>query len=161
MAKRLDGEGHYRERTRRRTNAAGKVTERTFWEAQITLPDGARKSLYAPTLAELKRKHKEASKLLDAGVDLSRKPDTVASFLQSWLADVVKPSTRPRTEDSYRSMIRLHIEPALGHHKLRDLRQPHVDAMLRAMTEKGLSPRTVAYARAILRAALTLSLIHI
>jgi hypothetical protein len=59
--KRSNGEGYYRERTQRRVNAAGKVTERKLWECQLTLPDGKRKSIYAPTLAELKRKHKDAT----------------------------------------------------------------------------------------------------
>lgn len=52
-------------------------------------------------------------------------------------------------------MVRLHIVPRVGHHKLKALRQPHADAMLRDMTSAGLSARTVQYARAILRAVLT------
>jgi integrase len=142
---------------KRRSNREGHFRKRADgrWECQMLLPSGKRKSLFGRTKAEVRAKHKEALHLIDAGIDIGVRAESVASFLQGWLEDVVKPTTRPRTHDSYVSMIRLHIAPAVGHHRLNDLTQPHVDAMMRTMTDKGLSPRTVQYARGILRAALT------
>src|SRR5439155_8133575 len=61
---------------------------------------------------------------------------------------------KPRTEQSYRDMVRLHIAPLIGKQKLHKLTPDLVQVMLRALTAKGLSARTVRYARAILRRAL-------
>lgn len=125
------------------------------WEARIPLPNGSRKSYYGDTKKAVADQLKAARHDLEAGLDLSADRLTVETFLNDWLRDVVKATTRPKTAHSYASMVRLHIVPRVGHHKLKALRQPHVDAMLRDMTAAGLSARTVQYARAILRAALT------
>jgi integrase len=76
---------------------------------------------------------------------------TVAEFLDSWLADCVKPHKAIRTYLSYSEQVRLHIGPALGHLWLRKLTGQRVQAFLNGLK---LSPRTVQYNRTILRCAL-------
>jgi integrase len=125
------------------------------YEARIYLPDGKRKSIFGKTKREVSDKLKATRRDIDAGLDVTIDTLTVAAFLDQWREDVVKRTTAAKTQHSYAGLVRLLIMPAVGHYKLKDLRQPHVDAMLRAMTDKGLSPRTVQYARAVLRAALT------
>jgi integrase len=71
---------------------------------------------------------------------------------------VVRPKNRPRTVASYRSNLDLHILPALGHITLRDLTPQDVQSFLNARSRTGLSPRSVQYLRAILRAALAQAL---
>jgi Phage integrase, N-terminal SAM-like domain len=75
-------------------------------------------------------------------------------YLEDWLRDVVRLSVRPKTFVSYRSVVRLHVVPCLGHHPLVDLRPADVQAFLNAKAASGLAPRTVAYLRNVLRQAL-------
>ncbi len=79
---------------------------------------------------------------------------TVGAFLEDWLTDVVRLSVRPRTYVSYRYIVRLHLSPSLGHRQLATLSPADVQAFLNAKSAAGLSPRTVAYLRGVLRQAL-------
>jgi integrase len=79
---------------------------------------------------------------------------TLGTFLEAWLTDVVRLSVRPRTYASYRYVVRLHLAPCLGHRPLVALSPADVQAFLNAKSASGLSPRTVAYLRGVLRGAL-------
>ena len=81
-------------------------------------------------------------------------PLTLATFLEGWLTDVVRLSVRPRTFVSYRSVVRLHLAPALGAIPLVELRPGDVQAYLNGKAATLLAPRTVAYHRNVLRQAL-------
>lgn len=86
--------------------------------------------------------------------------ETLASYLAIWLRDYVEPHLKPTTLESYRTLVNVHIIPALGAVALADLTAAQVQAwqadMLRKTTPTGtlISPRRVAYARAVLRSAL-------
>jgi integrase len=140
--KRPAGEGSYRER------------KDGTWECRITLPNGQRKSFYGATQAEVIKKRKEAERELERGRDLSKKSETVESFMRRWLDDVARPTIRPKTYESYAQLLRLHILPALGRIKLEKLKPADVQRLMADMSAKGLSPRTVQYVRAIIRRAL-------
>jgi integrase len=146
MGKRGQGEGTIRKR------ADGR------WEAMITVPqdDGSTKrhSVYGKTQGEVRKKLTEARRTLDQGGTLITERQTVAAFLDRWLRDVVKPSVRPKTYDSYLQVVKLYIIPGVGAHQLTGLQPQHVQAMINARLAAGLSPRTVQYLRAILRRAL-------
>src|SRR5258706_9599230 len=75
-------------------------------------------------------------------------------FLEDWLASVVRLSVRPKTFVSYRSIVRIHLVPALGAIPIDELRPRDVQAYLNAKAASGLAPRSVAYQRNILRQAL-------
>jgi integrase len=79
---------------------------------------------------------------------------TLGAFLEAWLTDVVRLSVRPRTYASYRYVVGLHLTPALGDITLAALSPADVQAFLNAKAASGLSPRTVAYLRGVLRGAL-------
>jgi integrase len=79
---------------------------------------------------------------------------TIGDFLAGWLTDVVRLTVRPRTYDSYRQVVRLHLAPGLGHITLAALSPADVQAFLNAKSASRLSPRTVAYQRGVLRGAL-------
>jgi integrase len=81
-------------------------------------------------------------------------PLLLGPFLEDWLGDVVRLSVRPKTFVSYRSIVRIHLAPALGDIAVADLRPRDVQAYLNAKAASGLAPRTVAYQRNILRQAL-------
>ncbi|MFN8515013.1 MAG: tyrosine-type recombinase/integrase [Chloroflexia bacterium] len=150
MSKRAHGEGTIRKR------ADGR------WEAMITVPqpDGStkRRSIYGKTQAEVRRKLTEARGTLDKGDELIANRQTVAQFLDRWLADAARPTLRPSTLVSYQSKIALYILPSLGKHRLTALTPQHIQAMMTAMADRGLSPRSVEYTRAILRRALNQAL---
>src|SRR5664279_1582531 len=69
---------------------------------------------------------------------------TLGAFLEAWLTEVVRLSVRPRTYASYRYVVRLHLAPGLGHHRVATLSPADVQAFLNAKSATGLSPRTVA-----------------
>jgi integrase len=79
---------------------------------------------------------------------------TLAAFLERWLADVVQPSVRPSTFTSYRMLTRRHVIPGLGQHRLSKLTPQDVQTFYNGRRAVGLSPRTVQYLHAILRRAL-------
>jgi integrase len=150
MGKRGQGEGTIRKRTDGR------------WEAMITVPqeDGSTKrhSIYGKSQAEVRRKLTEARRTLDQGDTLITDRQTVAQFLNKWLTDVARATLRSSTYVSYHSKINLHIIPALGKHQLAKLTPQQVQAMMNGMIERGLSPRSAQYARAVLRRALNQAL---
>ncbi len=128
------------------------------WEATITVAvvDGKprRKSYYGRTKAEAMAAMRAAQRERDAGLPVDVPRQTVAQFLDRWLADVVKPSVAPKTYSSYAETVRVHIKPALGHHRLPKLSPQQVQELLSAKSAAGLSPRTVGYIRTVLRIAL-------
>ena len=79
---------------------------------------------------------------------------SVGEFLDRWLKERVKPSTRPRTYESYHHLVEAHIKPALGGLSLKKLHAAQIQAFLNAKLDAGLAGRTVSYIRAVLRAAL-------
>ena len=64
--------------------------------------------------------------LLGGVPDAPQNP-TVSEYLSEWLADVIEPSVAPKTHEKRSYHVRVHLAPALGHVKLKDLqaRQIH------------------------------------
>jgi len=76
---------------------------------------------------------------------------TVSVFLSTWV-DLRVPSLAPRTVESYRALIRLHISPFIGFISWRKLRPRHIAPFLAAVADAG-KPRTAQLCFALLRAA--------
>lgn len=129
------------------------------WRGAISLgygPEGKprRKYVSGRTRAEVNRK---VTRLLNddqRGVSIASDIPTVKTFLTNWLADVVKPGERPRTYESYESICRVHLIPALGRHRLDKLTAQHVQAMLASKKAEGLRGRSLLNIRGVLRIAL-------
>src|SRR3954447_25726607 len=51
--------------------------------------------------------------------------DTVAAFLDRWV-ETVRPSLRSSTHKRYADIVRLHLKPWLGRHRLVDLKPDHI-----------------------------------
>jgi integrase len=62
---------------------------------------------------------------------------TVAEYLKHWLSAYAKPSVSERTYERYESIVRLHLIPKLGQHKLKDLRPLHIQAYYTEALEGG------------------------
>ena len=77
---------------------------------------------------------------------------TVGEYLDRWLRDLT--GVGGRTREDYANLVRRYLKPALGTRRLAHLTPPQVREMLADLTRRGLAPRTVGYARAVLRRAL-------
>ena len=90
----------------------------------------------------------------DSGALVRTTRQTLATYLADWLSRWCKPRVRAGTLDDYAGLIERHINPALGHHRLAHLTSDDIQGLYNAMTERGLSARTVRYTHAVLRSAL-------
>lgn len=129
------------------------------WEAKVNLGyvDGKRKrkSIYGETRAEVAAAMLKVQRDVQQGMAPTVSDRlTVKQFLEQWLADSVKPSVRPRTYDSYHHIVTAHIVPTLGRTALTKVTPQEVQSLLNQKGKEDLSPRTVAYIRAVLRIAL-------
>jgi integrase len=154
-------------RRARRANGEGSVYrrgDRGTWVAQVPVglnADGSYrfKRYTCATQAAAMAKLRAAQEALDRGADLGAKSQTLGAFLDAWLADVVRRDAEPKTYEGYAYTVGL-IKPSLGRVPLDKLTPQHVQKLLNELLEqggeggKGLSPRTVQYARATLRRAL-------
>lgn len=142
----------------------GKPVWRLRWETRNP-GDGGRNFVYETlngTRREAERHwiHREAE-IRNAGAAFVRPAkETLAEYLTRWLRDYGEEHLKGTTLESYRTLVRVHITPALGAVPLARLTAAQVQAwqadMLRKETPTGkpISPRRVAYARAVLRSAL-------
>ena len=76
---------------------------------------------------------------------------TLASFLERWLVEAVKPTVRNSTYESYRMLVRRHMGPELGRVLLTRLTAQQIQGFLNRKHASGLSARTVQYIHAVLR----------
>jgi integrase len=148
--------------TRRRRKGHGSIWRRPdgHWVGAVTIrtPLGrpARRYFYAATQREAHARVLEALRVLEAGGTLGDDRLTIGQLLAQWL-EHVRPTVRPRTWRSYEGIVRVHLAPTLGHLRLRHLRPDHVERLLGEQHDAGLSPRTCAYLRVVLRCALNLA----
>ncbi len=82
----------------------------------------------------------------------SRAP--LSEFLEDWLAKAVKPRTRASTFASYRSVLDAYVIPELGATRLDKVSAMQLQGLVARLTERGLAPRTIRYALALLKSAL-------
>src|SRR3712207_2798949 len=77
----------------------------------------------------------------DAGVvDAAGRAPTVGEWLDHWLDNIAARKVRARTLETYRSTVRLHLRPGIGHHRLDRLQPEHLERLYAALAGKGLSP---------------------
>lgn len=149
---------------RRRGRGEGSITQRADgrWQARVDLGyvDGKRRAkyLYGKTRQEVARKLTAALRDQQQGLPLPNEQQTAGQFLSAWLENSVKPTVRPKTYISYEYICRVHLVPRLGKIRLARLTPDHVRACLRAVEDAGLSKRTAAYCRVVLRRALNVAL---
>ena len=66
----------------------------------------------------------------DEGIAYDSGNLTVGAYLERWL-DSVKGTVRGRTWDRHEQVVRLHLEPTIGHHRLERLNAVQVQALRR------------------------------
>lgn len=91
----------------------------------------------------------------DAGTaEAAGRAPTVTVWLGHWLDSIAARRVRPRTLESYRTVVRLHLVPGLGHHHLDRLQPEHIETCYGRLLESGLAPATVLRAHRVLSRAL-------
>jgi integrase len=138
-----------------RRRGEGTIRQRPdgVWEARLTVDNGKRKSLYAPTEDALLTKLRQAQRDLEDGVDLSAETMTVAQFLDKWLAASVRPSVKIKTYEGYESICRIRVKPRIGSKKLTKLTALDLQSLYTNLATAGLSPRSVHHTHRVLHRA--------
>lgn len=112
-----------------------------------------RKYVYGATQGEALEKLAELKRTVAKGLPITPGRMTVAQLLTQWLTDRVAGRVRASTYRDYESIVRVHLIPALGRHRVKSLTPQHVQAMLNTKAT-ALSARRVQYIRTVLRMAL-------
>lgn len=93
----------------------------------------------------------------DRGLEIAETTMTVAQYLRWWLEQTL-PELAPATRTRYRDLVRSHLVPALGGHRLAKLRPFHVQGAYRSMLEGDVDAQTVLAAHGVLQEAIALAL---
>ena len=151
---------------KRRAKGEGTIRQRKdgTWEARfITGIDPGtgkyiRKSVYAKTQKEVRKKMTEATAALDNGDYKEPSKMTVGEWLDIWARDYLG-GVKPYTVVSYTQHIQNHIKPAMGAVKLDALDTHTIQHFYNALRKPkggkpGLSPKTVKNIHGVLHSAL-------
>lgn len=136
----------------------------TYWEARYTegVDPGTGKqiqrSITGKTQKEVAQKLKAATAAIDQGTYITPSKMTVGEWLDVW-AKTYLGSVKPRTVESYKATIRIHIKPALGAVKLDALNAHAIQGFYNSLWEAKdeadrLSPKTVKNVHGVLHKAL-------
>lgn len=118
-----------------------------------------RRHVADPKKANVLEAVKQLEKQRDDGVALaSGKALTVEQWLNLWLTTICARRVRPKTYERYESVIRLHLIPHLGHHRVDRLQPEHLEAAYAAMETAGLSSASVLKNHRVLSRALKVAL---
>ena len=121
----------------------------------VHTPDGPkRKTIYGRRYKEVEKKLAGARGDAARGLLFDADILKMGEYLDRWLADGLADTLRPTTFERYEQIVRVHIRPALGDLKLKNLTPAHVRGLYREKPEVGLSARTVRYVRITLHKAL-------
>lgn len=96
----------------------------------------------------------------DAGTaEAAGRAPTVGDWLDHWLEHIAPRRVRARTLESYEALVRLHLRPGLGHHRLDRLQPEHLEQLYGSLLQdKGLSPATVLRLHRVLSRALRVAM---
>jgi integrase len=91
----------------------------------------------------------------DAGiVEAAGRSPSVGDWLDHWLDNIAARRVRARTLESYRSTVRLHLRPGIGHHRLGRLQPEHLERLYGALADNGLSPASILRVHRVISRAL-------
>jgi integrase len=130
---------------KRRGRGEGGIREVTLkngtkiWRAEIRLPSGKRKSVYATTKGEALKKMDKLRHDLAIGITGEALELTVADWLNRWL-DQVKPTVEPQTYNPYAQHCRTHLIPHVGHVTLAKFKAAHVHQLYTDLSKASVSP---------------------
>ena len=147
MSKRGNGEGSIYQLSDGRWRAAVSVG--------FKLGKPARKVFTAATRGDVQKKLAKAVRDKQLGIHPADERMKFADHLGRWLAEVVKPSVRPKTYSTYELLVRRHVAPMLGIHPIAKLTPSMVRSFLNAKLKEGFSGSTVKHLLVLVRSAIT------
>jgi integrase len=109
------------------------------------------------TKAEARTKLAAARKTVDAGLQHDDQRTTVGEWLDGWLNQLPPSVKSVNTIDNLKWAVDLHLKPALGGRRLRDLSADDVERFLRAKAAAGLSRSSLVRLHNVLQRALRLA----
>lgn len=145
---------------RKRANSEGTIYKRKdgAWCAQLVVgwEDGKprRVSFYGKTRREVAEKLAKAKAEMQQGTFIEPTRLTFGEWLRVWLEEYKRPAVRPSTYSNYEQVIRLYLQPALGHVPLQQLRPEQLQRLYNQKLAEGLSNRTVRLIHIVAHAAL-------
>ena len=141
-----------------------KGKEYTYWEARYTvgIDPGTGKqiqrSVTGKTQKEVAQKLKAALAAIDEGTYTAPSKMTVRQWLDTWVSNYLC-DVKPRTADSYRTTVDVHLKAALGAVKLDALTTHEIQQFYNALQQgqgnkQPLSPKTIRNIHGVLHKAL-------
>jgi integrase len=125
--------------------------------AELSIRDvsGKRKRIKrtARTKTQAREKLRELIALRDQGVELTSGDAPLATYLQRWLNDSVKPSVRAKTYVNYESIVRVRIVPRVGGVKLSKVNPAILQQLYSDLLESGLAAQSVRNTHRVLHKA--------
>src|SRR6266542_4797025 len=111
----------------KRGNGEGSIYQdaRGLWRASVSIEHGKRKYLSGRTRQDVAKKLASALRDVDHGLTLPGAQLTVGKYLDNWLEQSARPKLKPSTFRSYEELVRLHVSPELGKHRLVKLTPQH------------------------------------
>jgi len=101
-----------------------------------------RKTVYGKTRQEVADKLARALRNRTQGLTFDAGSLKLGKYLDRWLPDI-RDTVRQQTWERYEQLVRVHIKPALGRVRLKDLTATHVRALYREKLDGSSSLRTV------------------
>ena len=134
------------------------------WEARYTVgrdPGTGKqiqRSVYGSTQKEVRQKLAQITAAIDTGTYKEPCKMTVGEWLDIWQRDYLG-GVKPRTVDSYRTTVEVHLKPAFGTVKLEALNPHTIQSLYNALSRErdgkpGLSPKSVRNVHGVLHKAL-------
>ena len=143
----------------KRGNGEGSITRRKdgLYMARYTVQTDTgpkRKAIYGKTRGEVSEKITKAMANRDGGLVFDADNLKIEDYMTRWLADSVRNTVKATTYETYERLMRLHLVPALGRVKLKNLSPAHVRGLYREKLDSGLSPTSMQRVHALLHKAL-------
>jgi integrase len=146
-------------RKKQRGNGAGTVYPRKNKDGKVIgyrgsyIVNGTRHYISAKTKTETEQKLRQAMTDAERGLTFDAGSLALGHYLDRWLNDAVRDTVRDTTFERYDQIVRVHIKPALGRVKLKNLTPTHVRGLYKEKLQSR-SPRTVQYIHVTLHKAL-------
>lgn len=134
------------------------------WEARYTTGRDpgtgkqVQRSIYGSSQREVRRKLTQITTAIDSGTYQATSKITVSAWFREWLDTFCKNKVKPLTLQSYESVIKNHITPAVGAMPLQAVKGTHIQKIYNTMTAAGLSGKTVKNVSAVLHKAFSVAL---
>lgn len=141
---------------KRRSNNEGTIFKENtgYWVAEISLPGGKRRRKRSKTQADVKAWLLAQRDATRDGLIVENDKITFGQFFSRYYQDVLTHNVQPKTLESYESMARVHLLPALSEYRLTAINPQILQSLYSEKLNSGLSPRTVHYLHTLIHMSL-------